>query len=586
MTKLRQYQQKLLNDINDAHAAGHRAVMAQSCTGSGKTTVMGAHAAQHLANPWNPSLPGGVSIAHRAVLIGQMSQQLAREGVSHGLIASDAVIRGIVAAHVEEFGRTYYNARSPWKVASVDTITKRDLGTWAATVGVVHIDEAHHVLRENKWGKAAALFPDKSRLLLPTATPTRADRKGLGSHAHGLADVMVEAPPMRWFIDNGYLTDYKVFCIQPSDLSLDGVNISAGGDFNPEQLREAVHKSKRIVGDVVDTYLKHARGRLGVTFAVDVEDANRIADAFNRAGVPAAVITGENSEDTRRAILRRFARREILQLCSVDIFGEGFDLPAIECVSFARPTASFGLYTQMWGRALRLMLAKHYLADLDSYTPQQRLQLIARSSKPFAFIFDHVGNFYLHKGPPDRARVWTLDAGSKRGPSVSDGIPMRVCLNVTCAFPYERVYSCCPYCGTAAPPPAERGGPAQVDGDIMEIDPKLLAQYRGEIAQIASGIPHGAPTYIVKNHMMRQSAQHLLRETLALWYAQTAKPGDDNRTNFKRFWFTFGVDSMYVMTLGRSEADSMRDRIVAELTNRGIIVPSHLTVTNDEQEFV
>lgn len=576
---MRGFQQKLAADKNEAYAAGARAVMMQLSTGGGKTVIMGDDAKHHLKQPWDMRYPAGCSIAHRGELLTQMSMQLAREEVPHGLIASEKVIKEIVNAHVEEFGRTYYNARSPWRVASVDTITKRDLGGWCPTVGKVHIDEAHHVLRENKWGKSAALFPN-ARFLLPTATPIRADGKGLGAHADGIADALVEGPPMRWLIDNAYLTDYKVFCIPPSDLSLDGVKISAGGDFNPEQLREAVHKSKKIVGDVVDTYIKHAMGRLGVTFAVDIEDAHRISAEFNRRGVPAEVLTGDDDPARRRSVIRRFANRELLQLINVDLFGEGFDLPAIECVSFARPTASFSLFAQMWGRALRLMISKILAAAWDSYSVNDRKHFIATSGKPFAFIFDHVGNFYLHKGPPDRPRVWDLNARSKRKSAPDDGIPMRVCLSPTCALPYERIYSCCPYCGTAAPEPASRGGPAQVDGDITEIDPNLLAQYRGEIAKIDAAI-HGAPNYIMKNHQIRQGVQYRLRELMAFWYAHVCKE-PDVRVHYRRFWFAFGVDAMQAMTLSAADAEALHVRILADLTNRDIVTPTSLQI---KQEF-
>jgi superfamily II DNA or RNA helicase len=578
---LRGFQQTLKDDANGAYLGGARAVMMQLSTGGGKTVIMGSFAKDHIAAPWNHKFPAGCSIAHRGELLGQMSMQLAREEVPHGLIASDKVIKNIVAAHVEEFGRTFYNARSPWRVASVDTITKRDLGTWCPTVGMVHIDEAHHVLFDNKWGKSAALFPN-ARFLLPTATPTRADKKGLGRHAHGIADALVEGPPMRWLIDNAYLTDYKVFCIPPSDLHLEDVKIGSGGDFNPDQLRDAVHRSKRIVGDVVETYIKHARGKLGVTFAVDIEDARRITDAFNRAGVPAELLTGEDDPDRRRNVIRRFANRELWQLVNVDLFGEGFDLPAIECVSFARPTASFALYSQMWGRALRLMISRMLAGAWDTYSVDQRLQFIKDSGKPFAFIFDHVGNFYLHKGPPDRPRVWTLDAGTKRKSAADDGIPMRVCLNPECAFPYERIFTCCPYCGTEAPPPTASGGPLQVDGDLTQIDPQLLAQYRGEMARIdgAPLIPAGAPrTAVIAQHMKRQAAQHRLRDAIAYWYSTHG--GDDDRVNYRRFWFTFNMDSMQAMTLGKPEADMLRERIIADIESRGILIPDALTVTNE-----
>ena len=586
MSNLRSFQRKLKDDANAAYAAGAMAVMMQLSTGGGKTVIMGSDAKDHIDAPWNHMLPAGCSIAHRGELLGQMSLQLAREEVPHGLIASEKVIKGIVASHVEEFGRTFYNARSPWRVASVDTITKRDLGNWPATVGKVHIDEAHHVLRDNKWGKAAALF-EKARFLLPTATPIRADKKGLGSHAHGIADALVEGPPMRQLIDDGFLTDYKVYCIKPDDLATDGIDIGANGEFNQEQARDAVHKSKKLVGSVVDTYIKYAYGKLGVTFAQDIEEARKITSEFNAKGVPAALLTGDDDPDVRRKTIGRFAARQLLQLVNVDLFGEGFDLPAIECVSFARMTASFALYSQMWGRALRLMISKLLSAAWDTYTPAQRLEFIRTSGKPFAFIFDHVGNFYFHKGPPDKPRIWSTDAGTKRKSAADDGIPMRVCLNPECAFPYERIFSCCPYCGTDAPPPAERGGPLQVDGDITELDPQLMAQYRGEVERIAVPpqavyVPNGAPrAAVIKSHMKRQAAQDLLRKTMVCWYA--SYNDTDQRIAYRRLWFAFNIDHMNAMTLGKREADTLRERIIADLTARGIVVPATLTVSNEQE---
>jgi superfamily II DNA or RNA helicase len=587
LSNLRWFQQKLKDDVNGAYLGGARAVMMQLATGGGKTVVMGSIAKDHIANPWERKLPAGCSIAHRGELLGQMSMQLAREEVPHGLIASEAVIRTIVAAHVEEFGRTFYNARSPWRVASVDTITRRDLNGWNHTVGMAHIDEAHHVLRDNKWGRAADLFPN-ARFLLPTATPIRADRKGLGRHAHGIADVLVEGPPMRQLIDDGYLTPYKICCIKPDDLRTDGIDVGANGEFNQDQAREAVHKSKKLVGSVVDTYIKYAYGKLGVTFAQDIEEARKITDEFNRKGVPAALLTGEDDEGVRRVTLRKFRNRELLQLVNVDLFGEGFDLPAIECVSFARLTASFSLYSQMFGRALRLMISPILAAAWDSYTIAERRAHIEASGKPFAWVFDHVGNFYFHKGPPDRQRVWTLDAGTKRKSAADDGIPMRLCLNVGCALPYERIYNVCPYCGTAAPEPTARGGPEQVDGDIVEMDPELLAQYRGEIERIDAGVvipaclPQPARVSLARAHSDRQAAQYRLREAMMYWAG--TYPGVENRVNHRRFWFTFGIDYMHAQTLGKSEADTLRQRIVDDMLARGAILPHSVTVNNTMEQ--
>src|SRR6202012_4149963 len=140
--------------------------------------------------------------------------------------------------------------------------------------------------------------------------------KGLGRHADGITDALVLAPSMRDIINMGYLTDYRIFA-PPSDLNLSEVSISSTtGDFNQDQVRKAVHKST-ITGDIVKHYLKIAPGKLGVTFAVDVEEAGKIASAFKAAGVPAEVVSAKTPDALRAAILRRFKKREILQLVNV-----------------------------------------------------------------------------------------------------------------------------------------------------------------------------------------------------------------------------------------------------------------------------
>lgn len=579
MSNLRGYQVKLKEDINAAFAAGARAVMAQSGTGTGKTVVIGSLAKDHMVSPWNPSYPGGGAIAHRKELVIQLSMQLAREDVPHDIIAPQSLIREAVEQQIEELGRTYYHSRAVWRVASVDTINRRQgLDAWFESVGMLFIDEAHHVLADNKWGKCVNLFPH-SRAVLPTATPIRADGKGLGRDSHGIADALVEAPPMRWMIQNGYLTNYKVFTIQPKDLNLDAVSIGASGEFNPEQLREAVHNSQSIVGDVVDTYIKYAMGKLGVTFAVDIEHGKEITAEFNRRGVPAILLTSESTNAERRNALRAFKNRSILQLVNIDLFGEGFDLPAIECVSFARPTASFALYSQQWGRALRLMISKLLMAAWDSYSVQSRLRYIAESEKPFAYIFDHCGNFYRHNGPPDRPRVWSL-APRGRSKAINDGIPMRTCLNVaTCGLPYERIYPACPYCGTSPPAAAQRGGALTVDGDITEIDPDLFAKYMGEIARVdmpSSQViaPAGVErVFVVAQHQRRQAAQHKLRDAITAWASSYR---DEARVTMRRFWFTFGIDVLQAKTLGAGDAAKLMEKIYADLRNRGIVAGTNV----------
>lgn len=539
---LRPFQQKLEADIYSAWDRGARNVMPVAATGSGKTVV--------LSKLLNDESGASIAIAHRQELVSQISLAHARNGLRHRLIGSN-MTKIVSALHVVEFGHTgFLNPNARASVGGVDTIARMSSDDpYFKQVRKFVIDEGHHVLRENKWGKVAAMFPNALGLF-PTATPARADGRGLGRHADGLADELVLAPTMREIINMGYLTDYRIFA-PPSDLDMTGVAVSqATGDFNKDQVRKAVHKS-HIVGDIVSHYVKIAKGKLGVTFSVDVEEATRQAAEFRAAGVRAEVVSAKTPDHLRMQILRRFKNREIDQLVNVDLFGEGFDLPAIEVVSFGRPTASFPLYVQQFGRSLRILEGKEH-----------------------AIIIDHVNNVVRH-GLPDKVVEWTLDRRGKRSSGKSDAIPIRICANPSCVSAYERIHRCCPYCGHY-PEPALRSSPEYVDGDLFELDAETLAKMRGEIARIDANpvIPYGAAPEVAgairKRHWERQGAQATLRNAIAWWAGLQDSIGASESESYRRFYFKFGVDVAGAQTLGAREAGELTERINLELSKNGI----------------
>ena len=543
MHAARYYQQALIDDVMSFWARGGRNCLGVLPTGGGKTFVFSRIA----------SLVGMAvcAIAHRGELVTQISAALAREGVRHRIVGPAALARQCTAAHLDELKRDFVEPNARIVVAGVDTLIKTSPSeAWLQQIGLWIQDEAHHVLQDNKWGKAAKLFPN-ARGLGVTATPIRADGKGLGKHADGLFEEMFVGPTMRELIDQGYLTDYKIYA-PPNDLDLSSVAISAGGDFNHDQVA-AARKKSRITGDVVQHYLRLARGKRGVTFDTDVESATKTSQAFRDAGVPAEVVHGGTPAAIRADVLRRFARGEILQLVNVDLFGEGFDLPAIEVVSFARPTMSFALFAQQFGRALRIL-----------------------AGKSWAIIIDHVGNTLRH-GLPDAARVWSLDRRERRGSGrPNDVIPTRVCLNVACNGVYERVHASCPYCGHT-PVPAGRSSPELVDGDLTELDAETLRRMRGEVQKLdgmpfypanASAEIRGA---IAKNHFIRQRSQAVLREAIATWAGWQRSLGRDDQESYRRFFFHFGVDVLGAQALRSADAEALAARIQAQLDKHQVI---------------
>ena len=73
-----------------------------------------------------------------------------------------------------------------------------------------------------------------------------------------------------------------------------------------------------------------------------------------------------------------------------------------------------------------------------------------------------------------------------------------------------------------------------------------------------------------KNHAERQRQQHLLRKTIDVWAG--TYPEVSNETNYKRFFFLFGIDVVQACTLGAGDADKLRLKIVAQMAARGIVI--------------
>ena len=462
-------------------------------------------------------------LVHRKELVQQISLTLAEEGIYHNLIASRKDIAGIIKAQRRLYGRQYYNQHSNVTVISVDTLISRQetYRNWVLGIMQVITDEAAHVLRENKWGKAIAMFAN-ARTLGVTATPQRLDRKGLGSETDGVYDVMIQGPTTRWLIENGFLSKYKI-AIPISDFNKHLVSASDTSDYSKQAMIEASTKS-HIIGDVVQNYVKFAKGKQTILFATDVGTAKKMEKQFNDAGFVAKALDATSADSDRLESLIKFQEKKIQILINVDLFDEGLDVPGIECVIMARPTKSLGKFLQMVGRGLRLA-----------------------KDKPFMILIDHVGNVQEH-GLPCDIRSWTLDRISKRGKQHNF---LRICSNIDCNAPYDRSMTECPWCGFEAISQGSGGGggkvlPTQVDGDLFLVDPETLRELENKThledpgtlsARVAAVAGAAAGLRAMKNQQERMQTQRQLAEAIANWAGYMKKyQGFTDRQIHKKFF--------------------------------------------------
>lgn len=340
---LRPYQQRAVDRVFELMGSGVRAPLIVAPTGAGKTVLAAEIVRRH----------GGriLFLAPRRELIHQTCRKLDAVGVDYGvLLAGDRRVN--LYAHVQ--------------VASVDTAIARLLRTQKITMmpfDLLIVDEAHVGLTETRQ-RLLNLWPD-AKVVGLTATPCRSDGKALGQ----VYDELVEVASVAELTEQGFLVPGRYFSVSEPDLKR--VRTTAG-DYNLGDLEATMNKPK-LVGDIVEHWMKHAGSRRTVVFATSIQHSAALAREFVMHGVSAEHVDANSPQAEREAIFERFQNGSTQVLTNCTLASIGFDLPELDCVVFARPTKSLGLYLQMLGRGLRPAPGKQDCLVLDHAGNVRRL---------------------------------------------------------------------------------------------------------------------------------------------------------------------------------------------------------------------
>lgn len=283
---------------------------------------------------------------------------------------------------------------------------------------LIIVDEGHRALAKS-YQKILNKFP-KAIVLLFTATPHRTGRQQLDQ----IADDIIVGQSIYELTEKGFLAPFRYFQ-PPGDFDSKLLKRGSTGDFTNESMQQAM--STKIFGHIVKQYKRIALGMQAVVYTYSIDSAIKIAAEFNSEGISAVEIDGTTSKEKRAVAVRKFREQEIRILVNVNLFTEGVDLPNVDCVIMARPTASLALYLQFSMRCLN-----------------------PRPGKT-AIIIDHANNFKSF-GYPDDDRDWkqAIKSGKQKSKTLLKDPGLSI---VTCDYCFAVVKASevkdgkCPICG-------------------------------------------------------------------------------------------------------------------------------------------
>lgn len=352
MFELRDYQSEAIEKAYERIGQGHRPIVCAP-TGSGKTVIAAAMARDAIEQGkrvlW---MTGREEIIRQAYRTFSELCGIQKVGV-------------LCAGLAKEVPWWFY---PPVTLASWDTLKARwdKSPMWRIPADRVLIDEAHLSLSPKM---AASILPfyAEREVIGFTATPARRSGRGLGTFYTRI----IQVRRVRDIIADGYLAAPEYWAGKHADTSMIGHDPKTG-DFKENELA-AAHRDGVLIGDVIDNWLRIARDRRTIVFAVDIAHAQALTERFQAVDVTAACIHSKMTAQLRQAISEQFRRGDVQVLVNVGIATYGYDVPEIRCVVVARPTKSIVLWHQMVGRGLRPKPDGDYCIIIDHGDNVRRL---------------------------------------------------------------------------------------------------------------------------------------------------------------------------------------------------------------------
>lgn len=348
----RPFQQRILDALEATRQNGSRRNLVVAATGTGKTVVAALDYRNQVQR--EGQRPNLLFVVHR------------REILQQALECFRAVLRD------QNFGELLVDGEKPhnwnWVFAAVQSLNNQR--PWVQ-LGCDHfrhviVDEAHHGSATSYRPLFEELCP--KILLGLTATPERMDGSSILPDFDGRLTAEIRLPEA---LAEKLLVPFHYFGVT-DNIDLSAEKLWHNGRYKPDALEQVltghdIRARQRVdlVLQALNRYQPDLEGVRGVGFCAGVRHAHYMADHFQLAGIPAAVVVGSTPREERDNRLQDLRNGELKFVFTVDVLSEGVDIPEINLVLFLRPTESLTVFLQQLGRGLRHAPGKECLTVID-----------------------------------------------------------------------------------------------------------------------------------------------------------------------------------------------------------------------------
>lgn len=423
---MRPHQVKAVGAVKDAFSRD-KSMLVVIPAGGGKTLVTAEIAEMEIDRTQKVIL-----VTRQRKLVSQLSEEMTEAGLDHGVYMA---------------GAEKFNPFHPVQVASIDTLRARMNYPHIDSPNVTIIIDEAHFSKSPSFQNFLKMYPTANIVGL-TATPY-----------NGLSHFDEYCRPItaNELVEQGHLVPLNYYA--QKIINTEGIKLVAG-EFHQEQLSEKNYKN-RIIGEIVDNWLKFADHRPTLLFAINIKHSKRIAKEFNDRGIAARHIDADSTDEERAQAEKDLINGIIKVVSNCGLWCTGVNIPLISCIQDCAPCMSYNLYVQKHGRGSRTN---------EIYSN--------------CTIIDNAGNVNRHGHAYDERDVdlsSTTDKKTDKGPVEK----MQTCPN--CFRAFTPGPPSCPHCGSTreikSPRISEVTGELSylTDADFRKIEEKRRFTLRAEM---------------------------------------------------------------------------------------------------------